>query len=130
MTPIRGMILDNTRSKQGKFRPYIFTMGIPTVALALLLVYLPIDNMTYVQIAVSVFVIYNLIQIFWNFYFGSYGNLAQVMSPNTGAHFALYSTESDSIRSKISRLRCSLSPSICLSCFTFRSYSFPFGAFS
>ncbi|MCX4367213.1 MAG: hypothetical protein OSJ67_04370 [Clostridia bacterium] len=42
------MILDNTRSKQGKFRPYIFTMGIPTVALALLLVYLPIDNMTYV----------------------------------------------------------------------------------
>ncbi len=83
VTPIRGMILDNTRSKQGKFRPYIFTMGIPTVALALLLVYLPIDNMTYVQIAVSVFVIYNLIQIFWNFYFGSYGNLAQVMSPNT-----------------------------------------------
>lgn len=83
VTPIRGMILDNTRSKQGKFRPYIFTMGLPTVALSLLLVYLPIDSMSYIQIAVSVFAIYNLIQIFWNFYFGSYGNLAQVMSPNT-----------------------------------------------
>ena len=83
VTPIRGMLIDNTRSKYGKFRPYIFTMGIPTSLFCCALVFLPIDQMSYIQKAAAVFIAYNLIQITYNFFFGAYSNLVQVMSPNT-----------------------------------------------
>lgn len=47
ITSLRAYILDNTNSKYGKFRPYLLYMGIPTVAVSILFVYLPYDNMLY-----------------------------------------------------------------------------------
>ena len=45
IAPTRAMLFDNTRSKMGKFRPYVLTMGLPTAILGTLFVYLPYETM-------------------------------------------------------------------------------------
>ena len=55
ITPTRAMLFDNTRSKMGKFRPYLLYMGIPTALLGTLFVYLPYESMSYNQKLISVF---------------------------------------------------------------------------
>lgn len=81
--PARAMIFDNTKSKMGKFRPYLLYMGIPSAFLYMLFVFLPYENMEYSQKFISVLVIYNLIQFCSPFYITAYNSLPQVMSPNT-----------------------------------------------
>ena len=81
--PMRAMLFDNTRSAMGKFRPYLLTMGLPTAFLGTLLVYLPYEDMAYRDKAVSVFVVYTLLQVFSPFYSAAYAGLVQVMSPNS-----------------------------------------------
>lgn len=81
--PIRAMLFDNTRSKMGKFRPYIMTMGLPTAILLNLLVWLPYENMQYNSKVISVFVVYTLLQFFSPFYQSAYSNLVYVLSPNS-----------------------------------------------
>lgn len=44
---IRGKIVDNTRTKWGRFRPYIAIMGFPIVILATIFIFLPFDTMSY-----------------------------------------------------------------------------------
>lgn len=83
ITSLRAYILDNTNTKYGKFRPYLLYMGIPTVAISILFVYLPYDNMLYWQKMVAVLLCYNAIQLFSPFYEYSYTNILQVISPNT-----------------------------------------------
>ena len=46
VTPTRAMLFDNTRSKMGKFRPYLLYMGIPTAILGTVFVYLPYETMS------------------------------------------------------------------------------------
>lgn len=81
--PMRAMLFDNTRSSMGKFRPYLLSMGLPTAFLGTLLVYLPYESMSYRDKAISVFVVYTLLQIFSPFYSAAYAGLVQVMSPNS-----------------------------------------------
>ncbi|MDR1629750.1 MAG: MFS transporter [Oscillospiraceae bacterium] len=83
ITAFRAQIFDNTRNKNGKFRPFLKTMGIPTVALSILLVWMPYEKMSYAQKFVTVLVLYELLQIFFPFYRESYDNLARVMSPSS-----------------------------------------------
>lgn len=83
ITSLRAYILDNTNTKYGKFRPYLLYMGIPTVAISILFVYLPYDNMLYWQKMAAVLICYNAIQLFSPFYEYSYTNILQVISPNT-----------------------------------------------
>ncbi len=81
--PMRAMLFDNTRSKMGKFRPYLLYMGFPTALFGTLLVYLPYETMAYTQKAVSLFVVFTLLQFFSPFYSAAYAGLVQVMSPNS-----------------------------------------------
>jgi GPH family glycoside/pentoside/hexuronide:cation symporter len=83
LVTLRGFIIDNTRNKMGKFRPYIKFMGLPTVLFSLLLVWLPYEHMVYWQKFVSVLIIFQLIQFTHPFFFESYHNLARVMSSDT-----------------------------------------------
>ena len=83
ITPTRAMLFDNTRSKMGKFRPYILTMGVPTAILGTLFVYLPYEAMTYERKFMTVFVMYTLLQFFSPFYSTAYASLVQVISPNS-----------------------------------------------
>lgn len=81
--PTRAMLFDNTRSKMGKFRPYILTMGLPTAFFGTLLVWLPYENMAYTEKAVWLFLVYTALQFFSPFYSAAYAGLVQVMSPNS-----------------------------------------------
>lgn len=83
ITPTRAMLFDNTRSKMGKFRPYLLYMGIPTALLGTLFVYLPYETMSYNGKLISVFIVYTLLQICSPFYLAAYSSLVQVLSPNS-----------------------------------------------
>lgn len=93
-TPIRGMIFDNTKSKAGKFRPYLLTMGIPSAILATLMVFLPYEQMSYTVTFVAVLVVYNLLNLFSPFYTVSYNSLPMVMSSNSDERTQIFSYSS------------------------------------
>ena len=46
LTALRARMIDNTRSMKGKYRPYIISMGIPTVILGCLFIWMPYENMS------------------------------------------------------------------------------------
>ncbi len=81
--PIRGLIIDNTRSSKGKFRPYLLYTGIPSAILLTGFAFLPFETMTYNQKLWSLFVSYMLLQLCYPFYDQAYTTLVQVMSPNS-----------------------------------------------
>ncbi len=94
IAPTRAMIFDNTKSKMGKFRPYILYLGLPTAILGTLFVYLPYETMEYQQKLISVFVVYTLLQFFSPFYQTAYLSLVQVLSPNSNERTWLISISS------------------------------------
>ncbi len=83
IAPTRAMLFDNTKSKMGKFRPYIMTLGLPTAIIGTVFVYLPYETMEYNQKLIAVFVCYTLLQFFSPFYSSAYSGLVQVMSANS-----------------------------------------------
>ncbi len=83
IAPTRAMLFDNTKSKMGKFRPYIMTLGLPTAVIGTVFVYLPYETMEYKEKLVAVFVCYTLLQFFSPFYSSAYSGLVQVMSANS-----------------------------------------------
>lgn len=83
IAPTRAMLFDNTRSKMGKFRPYLLYLGIPTALLGTLFVYLPYETMEYNQKFYSVLIVYTLLQVCSPFYLSAYSSLVQVLSPNS-----------------------------------------------
>lgn len=83
LTAIRAKIIDNSGNKKGKFRPYIFTMAIPTVILAIGFTYMPYDSMNMLWKCITV-LLYNIgFQFFYMFMFDSYTNIINVLSSNT-----------------------------------------------
>lgn len=83
IAPVRAMLFDNTKSKMGKFRPYLLTLGLPTAIIGTVFVYLPYETMGYTQKLIAVFVSYTLLQFFSPFYSSAYSGLVQVMSANS-----------------------------------------------
>lgn len=81
--PIRGLIIDNTRSSKGKFRPYLLYTGIPSAAITAVFALLPFETMSYNQRLYSLFITYMLLQLCYPFYDQAYSTLVQVMSPNS-----------------------------------------------
>ncbi len=96
LTAIRANIIDNTRGKGGKYRPYILSMGIPTALIAIAYVWFPYKEMYawfpytifgkeagYVIKCAMVLIFSLLLQFFYNFFNDAYTNLIHVLSPNT-----------------------------------------------
>ena len=96
LTGIRANIIDNTRGKGGKYRPYILSMGIPTALIAIAYVWFPYEYMYtlfpnmlfgkeagYVIKCAMVLLFSLLLQFFFNFFNDAYTNLIHVLSPNT-----------------------------------------------
>lgn len=97
LTAVRANIIDNTRNKAGKYRPYIVTMAIPTAIICITMVWFPYDSFgalfgdgeifgkTYAYIAkCAVIMVLNLfLHFFYYFFYDGYENLIHVLSPNT-----------------------------------------------
>lgn len=83
LTALRASIIDNTRSKKGKYRPYLVSMGIPTLVISLIFIWAPYEVMNHFQKCVVVLICNIGFQFFYNFYSDIYTNYVVVLSPNT-----------------------------------------------
>ena len=96
-TGIRAHIIDNTRNKAGKYRPYIVTMAIPTAIICILMVWFPYDIFNVWFAGKTLFgeeagyvakctliLIFNLaLHFFYYFFYDGYENLIHVLSPDS-----------------------------------------------
>ena len=83
LTMVRANMVDNVKYKEGKYRPYLLRMGIPTIAVSVLFVFTPYAKIGYLWRCVLIF-IYNFgLQFFYNFFYDAYENLIHVLSPNS-----------------------------------------------
>lgn len=98
LTGLRASIVDNTRNKAGKYRPYILMMGIPSALLFVAMVWFPYDKLSLVFGNNEVFagktadylakcvilLLFNVIlQFVYMFFYDAYENLIHVLSPNS-----------------------------------------------
>ncbi len=97
MTGIRANIIDNTRNKAGKYRPYIVTMALPAAIICNLLVWFPYGKLeawlgtgeifgetrAYVAKCAIVMVLNLALHFFYYFFYDAYENLIHVLSPNS-----------------------------------------------
>ena len=83
LTALRAKMIDNTRSMKGKYRPYLISMGIPTVILGAGFIWMPYENMSLFW-KCAVVLAFNIgFQFFFKFYNDSYDSLINVLSPNS-----------------------------------------------
>lgn len=97
LTGIRANIIDNTRNKAGKYRPYIVTMAIPTAIICILMVWFPYNKLedivgtgtwfgetrAYVAKCAIIMILNLFLHFFYYFFYDAYENLIHVLSPNT-----------------------------------------------
>ncbi len=91
LTGIRARMVDNARNKKGRFRPYIFTMAIPTVILAMGFTWMPYEQMNMFWKCFTVLAFNIGFQFFYMMMFDSYTNIINVLSPNTYERSDAYS---------------------------------------
>ena len=83
LTALRAKMIDNTRSMKGKYRPYLITMGIPTVILGVGFIWMPYEHMS-LFMKCAVVLAFNIgFQFFFKFYNDAYDSLVNVLSPNS-----------------------------------------------
>ena len=97
LTAIRANIIDNTRNKAGKYRPYIVTMAIPATIICITMVWFPYNSLNtifgdrvlfdksvaYIVKCAIVMVLNLLLHFFYYFFYDGYENLIHVLSPNS-----------------------------------------------
>ncbi len=97
LTAVRANIIDNTRNKAGKYRPYIVTMAIPSAIICITMVYFPYDSFgalfgtgelfgktfAYISKCAVIMILNFLLQFIYYFFYDGYENLIHVLSPNT-----------------------------------------------
>lgn len=79
--PFISMMIDNTNSKYGKFRPYLLFTGVPTAILLCLMAFIPNDMAYGAKVAV-ISVTYAFLMVFQALYAQAFTSLAQVLTPN------------------------------------------------
>ena len=81
-TPFVSMLVDNTHTKIGKFRPYVLWAGIPTVVGIIGMAYIPLDAPPVVKVVV-VGILINLVTIAQPLYNNAYMGVSQTITPNS-----------------------------------------------
>ena len=97
LTGIRASIIDNTRNKAGKYRPYIVTMAVPAAIICNILVWFPYAKLSdwlgdgmifgetkaYVAKCAIIMILNLFLHFFYYFFYDAYENLIHVLSPNS-----------------------------------------------
>ncbi len=97
LTGIRANIIDNTRNKAGKYRPYIVSMAIPSAIICNLMVWFPYaklpdivgdgmifgETRAYVAKCAIIMILNLLLHFIYYFFYDAYENLIHVLSPNS-----------------------------------------------
>lgn len=97
LTGIRANIIDNTRNKAGKYRPYIVTMAVPAAIICIAMVWFPYDSFgalfgdgeifgksyAYISKCAVIMILNLLLHFFYYFFYDGYENLIHVLSPNS-----------------------------------------------
>lgn len=83
LTALRARMIDNAKSMKGKYRPYIISMGIPTVLLGIGFIWMPYEHMNLTAKCITVLLFNIGFQFFYNFMTDAYDSLPNVLSPNT-----------------------------------------------
>lgn len=91
---VRAHMVDNTRTKWGRFRPYIAFAGIPMVVLAVIFVFLPFQTMSYNEKLISVFAFAITISMIQPLFTDTYSELQTVISPNSEERAKVFSINS------------------------------------
>ena len=102
-TPFVSMLVDNTHTKMGKFRPYIVWAGLPALLSIIALTWgIPLEASAKTKmILIGVFI--NILAIAQGLYGNAYTGISQVMTPNSGERTGILS---------ISEFLANLGPSI------------------
>lgn len=101
-TPFVSMLIDNTDTKYGKFRPYLIWTGIPTALLISFMAYIP-NEINYTLKCLILCGNYTLAVLFQSVYALAFTSLAQVLTPDSRERTSLLS---------VSQFVYSLGPSI------------------
>lgn len=81
-TPFVSMLVDNTHTRIGKFRPYLLWAGIPTVISVVALTwFIPLDASPIVKI-ILIGIFFNVLSIAQPLYNNAYMGISQVITPN------------------------------------------------
>ncbi len=97
LTGIRANIIDNTRNKAGKYRPYIVRMAIPAAIICNIMVWFPYAKLSdwlgdgmifgetkaYIAKCAIVMVLNLFLHFFYYFFYDAYENLIHVLSSNS-----------------------------------------------
>jgi GPH family glycoside/pentoside/hexuronide:cation symporter/probable glucitol transport protein GutA len=82
-TVIRAKIVDNTRTRWGRFRPYIATMGFFLVAVSIIFIFLPFHSMTYSTTFIAAIIVTQICSMTGAFYTDTHNDLVTVITPNS-----------------------------------------------
>lgn len=80
---LRGKIVDNTRTRYGRFRPYIALMGFPIVLLTAIFIFLPFETMGYTSRLIASFAFAITVSMVLPMFTDTYSELQTVITPNS-----------------------------------------------
>lgn len=83
LTALRAKMIDSARSMKGKYRPYIVTMGIPTIILGIAFIWMPYEHLSLLWKCVIVLLFNIGFQFFFMFYNDVNDSILNVLSSNT-----------------------------------------------
>ncbi len=94
LTALRARMIDSSGSMKGKYRPYILTMGMPTVLLGIGFIWAPYEIMS-MPVKCLVVLLFNIgFQFFYNFLLDANDSIINVLSPNTIERTDVYAVKS------------------------------------
>lgn len=83
LTALRAKMIDNAKSMKGKYRPYILSMGIPTVILGIGFIWMPYEHLSLFWKCAVVLAFNVGFQFFFYFYNDVNDSILNVLSSNT-----------------------------------------------
>ncbi len=94
LTGLRARIIDASKSMKGKYRPYLLTMGIPTVILGIGFIWAPYEIMSKPVQCITVLLFNIGFQFFYNFLLDANDSIINVLSPNSIERTDVYAVKS------------------------------------